>query len=66
MIKFSVPTLQDEKSAQELKEIILAAESDATVEIDIQTKTASIDSAASEEVFNELIVASGHSAETIS
>ena len=66
MIKFSVPTLQDEKSAQELKEIILAAESDATVEIDIQTKTASMDSAASEEVFNELIVASGHSAETIS
>lgn len=63
ILKFHVPTLQDEKSAQEIKDTILTSEPNAAVKIDRQAKVVSIDSAASEEAFSELIIAAGYSAE---
>lgn len=59
-LKFSVPTIDSPESANTLKETILTSESDAKVEIDLETKTVTIVSNASEETFKELIVAEGH------
>lgn len=60
-LKFRVPTLADQQSAQELKKLILTSEPDADVKVDAQTKMITIESKASEETFKELIVAAGHS-----
>ena len=60
-VKFHVPTLQDQQSAQELKEFILTSEPDAKVDADWQTQNITIQAEASAETFNELIVAAGHS-----
>ncbi|GAB4368262.1 MAG: hypothetical protein Kow00121_07250 [Elainellaceae cyanobacterium] len=62
-LKLRVPTLKDQQSAQELKELIHTSESGADVEIDVQSKTVTIESKASEETFRELIVSAGHSIE---
>lgn len=59
-LKFQVSTLGDQKSAQELKELILTSEPDANVDVNPQAKTVTIDSAASEETFKQLITAAGH------
>lgn len=59
-IKLSVPTIDSPESANELREHILTSESDAKVEIDVETKTVTVESNASEETFKELIVATGH------
>ncbi len=64
-VKFHIPTLQNSQSAQELKDIIHASEADAKVNVDLQTKTVIVESAASAETFNELIVAAGHSIDKI-
>jgi len=61
LLKFHVPTLQDQAAADELKATLLTSEPNAKVEIDVQSKTVTVESEASEETFNELIVASGHS-----
>jgi len=59
-LTFQVPTLADQKSAQELKKHILTSEPDANVDVNSQEKTVTIDSEASEETFKQLIVAAGH------
>ncbi|PZO37434.1 MAG: heavy metal transport/detoxification protein [Leptolyngbya sp.] len=60
-LTFQVPTLSDQKAAQDLKQLILVSVPDANVDIDSQAKTVTIDdSQASEETFNQLIVAAGH------
>ncbi|WP_035986929.1 hypothetical protein [Leptolyngbya sp. KIOST-1] len=58
--QFKVPTLGNEKSEQELKDLILTSEPDADIDINSQAKTITISSQASEETFKELIVAAGH------
>lgn len=63
--KFSVPTLKDQQSADDLKGLILESESDAKVNIDLATKTVTVESQASEETFNELISAAGHSIDKV-
>lgn len=63
--KFYVPTLQDEDSAKAVKETILTSEPKAKVDIDVAAKTISIESEASEETFNELIVAKGHTIDKV-
>lgn len=63
-IKFHVPTLQNQQSAQELKDMILTSEPKASIEVDSQTKVVTIDSEASKETFKQLIVAAGHSVES--
>jgi copper chaperone len=58
--KFQVPTLGDQKSMQDLKEVILTSEPDADIDINPEAKTVTIEAKASEETFRELIVAAGH------
>jgi copper chaperone len=58
-LKLSVPSLTPE-SAKTLRETILTSEPEATVDIDIKNKTVTIESNASEETFNQLITATGH------
>lgn len=60
-VQFEVPTLENQQSAQKLKETILTSEPEADVDIDTQAKVITIDSKASEETFRQLIVAAGHS-----
>ena len=64
-VKFQVPTLEDQATADRLKELILISEPDAKIEIDTQAKVVTIDTKASEETFEELIVAAGHSIESV-
>jgi copper chaperone len=59
-LKLTVPTLDSPEAAQSLKETILASEPDAKVNVDVDTKTVTVDAQASEETFKELIVAAGH------
>ena len=59
-LKLNVPTLNSPESAKELKETILTSEPEAKVEVDLERKTVTVESKASEETFNELIVAAGH------
>lgn len=64
-MKFHVPTLKDQQAADNLKEVILTSEPDASVEINPQTQMVTIDAKASEETFHELIVAAGHSIDKV-
>lgn len=59
-LKLNVPTLNSPESAKELKETILTSEPEAKVEVDLERKTVTVESKASEETFKELIVAAGH------
>ncbi len=60
-LTLQVPTLSDQESAQELKDLILTTEPEADVDINTQTKTVTIDSEASAETFKQLITSAGHS-----
>lgn len=62
-MKFHVSSLKGQEDAQNLKEVILTSEPDADVSVDAQNKVVTIDAKASEETFEELIVAAGHSIE---
>ena len=62
-VKFQVSTLDDQAKADRLKELILISEPDAKIDIDTQSKVVTIDAKASEETFEELIVAAGHKIE---
>lgn len=59
-LKLNVPSLDSPEAAQALKETILTSEPDAAVEIDVENKTVTVDSKASEETFKQLITAAGH------
>jgi copper chaperone len=59
-LKLHVPTLNSPETAQELKETILVSEPNAHVEVDVETKTVTVESKASEETFKQLIKAAGH------
>ncbi|MBD1915864.1 MULTISPECIES: heavy metal transport/detoxification protein [Cyanophyceae] len=61
ILVLQVPTLGDQESAQELKDLILTTEPEANIDINTQAKTVTIDSEASAETFKQLITASGHS-----
>lgn len=61
LVRFEVPTMENQQSAQELKKTILTSEPEATVDINLQTKIVTIESKASEETFRQLIVAAGYS-----
>jgi copper chaperone len=58
--KFKVPNLSDDKAAQDLKETILVAESEAKVDMDFTSNTINIESEASQETFRQIIVAAGY------
>lgn len=59
-LKLNVPTLNSSEAAQYIKETILTSEPEAKVEVDADAKTVTIESAASEETFKQLITAAGH------
>lgn len=59
-LKLTVPTLDSPEAAKNLEETILTSEPEAKVEIDPTAKTVTIESAASEETFKQLITAAGH------
>jgi copper chaperone len=59
-MEFHVPTLDNTEDSTELKEVILTAEPNADVNIDLNSKKVMIESKASVETFKQLIVASGH------
>lgn len=59
-LKLTVPSLNSPEAAKALKETILTSEPEASVEVDAETKTVTVESKASEETFKQLIVAAGH------
>lgn len=59
-LKLNVPTIRNSQAAQELKETILTSEPNAKVDIDVEAKTVTVESKASEETFKQLITAAGH------
>lgn len=59
-LKLNVPTLDSPEAAKSLKETIMTSEPNARVEVDVEAKTVTVESQASEETFKQLIVAAGH------
>ena len=59
-LKLSLPTLDSEAAAQNIKETILTTEPDAKVDVDVESKTVTIEAKASEETFKQLIEAAGY------
>lgn len=59
-LKLKVPTLNSPEAAKDLKETILTSEPNAQVEVDVEAKTVTVESKASEETFKQLITAAGH------
>jgi copper chaperone len=59
-LKLHVPSLNNPEAAEDLKETILTSEPEAKVEVDVDAKTVTVESTASEATFKQLIVAAGH------
>jgi copper chaperone len=59
-MEFYVPTLDSKEESTELKEVILTAEPNADINIDLDSQKIMIESEASAETFKQLIVAAGH------
>ncbi|MBD1921924.1 heavy-metal-associated domain-containing protein [Microcoleus sp. FACHB-831] len=59
-IKLSVPTIVCEGCADTITEAITTVDSDAKVEVDVKTKTVTLESEAAPESFKQAIVATGH------
>ncbi|HEY9629273.1 MAG TPA: copper chaperone [Coleofasciculaceae cyanobacterium] len=59
-LKLQVPTLSTPEAAKSLRETILTSEPEAKVDIDLEAKTVTVESQASETTFKQLIVAAGH------
>jgi copper chaperone len=63
-LKLNIPTLDSPEAAKNIKETILTAEPDAKVDVDIDSKTVTVEAKASEETFKQLIEATGHRIES--
>jgi copper chaperone len=59
-LKLNVPSLSDDAAAEDIKRTIKTTEPDAQVEINIDAKTVTVESGASEETIKQLITATGH------
>lgn len=59
-LKLSVPTIVCEGCADTITEAITTVDSDAKVEVDVKTKTVTLESEAAPESFKQAIVATGH------
>ncbi|MBD2092442.1 cation transporter [Microcoleus sp. FACHB-1515] len=62
-LKLTVPSMTSEDVAKSIVETIKTTEPDAKVDVDLDAKTITIESAASEETMKQLITATGHSIE---
>ena len=63
-LKLSVPTLDGPKAAEAIKQVVLTTEPDAKVDVDVESKTVTIEGKASEETFKQLIEAAGYPPES--
>ena len=59
-LKFHVPGIDSEESAQALVDTITTTDPDAKVHVDVEAKTVTVESAASEETIKQVVVASGY------
>jgi copper chaperone len=59
-MKFNVPSIACDGCAKTITEEILTHESGAKVDVDVQAKTVSVETEASEESIKQMIVAVGH------
>jgi copper chaperone len=59
-LKLNVPELDSPEAADAVREVILSAEPDTKVNIDLNSKTVMIEGSASEETFKQLIEAAGY------
>jgi len=63
-LKLSIPTLNSPEAARTIQETILTAEPDARVQVDLESKTVTVEAKASEETFKQLIEAAGYPIES--
>lgn len=59
-LKLNVPTISGPASVEDIKRTIKTTEPDARVEVDVEAKTVTVESDASEETIKQLISATGH------
>lgn len=59
-LKFNVPGINGDESAKALVDTITTTDPDAKVDVDVEAKTVTVESAASEETIKQVIVASGY------
>ncbi len=62
-LKLNVPNIACSDCAQTITESIRTMEPDAKVDVDVQAKTVTVESAASEETIKQAIVAAGYKIE---
>jgi copper chaperone len=62
-MSFKVPSIVCDGCAKTITEEILVHESDAKINVDLQTKTVSVETGASEETIKQAITAVGHTVE---
>lgn len=59
-LQLKVPTLNSSDAARDLKETLLTSEPNAKVDVDLDQKTVTIETGASEETVKQIISAAGH------
>jgi copper chaperone len=60
-LKLNIPAMDSSESAQAITQVIKTSEPDAKISVDLEAKTITVESAASEETIKQLITASGYS-----
>jgi copper chaperone len=59
-LRLNVPSMTGADAAQTIKDTILTTEPDAKINVDLDEKTITVESQASEETIKQLITAAGH------
>lgn len=59
-LQLKVPTLNSSDAARDLKETILTSEPNAKVDVNLDQKTVTIETGASEETVKQIVIAAGH------
>ncbi|BAY41332.1 heavy metal transport/detoxification protein (plasmid) [Nostoc sp. NIES-2111] len=62
-IKLTVPNIKGDDCAQKITESIKTMESDAQVDVDINAKTVTVESQASEETIKQIVQSAGYAIE---
>ena len=62
-LKLKVPSIAGLDDAENIQETIKVLEADARVDVDVQTKTVTVETKASEESIKQAVVAAGHMVE---
>lgn len=62
-LKLKVPSIAGLDDAENIQETIKVLEADARVDVDVQTKTVTVETKASEESIKQAVVAAGHTVE---